>query len=386
MRIDYLSLHEASGYAVAARRCMEALAAAGAQVRWIPFVRGGRLGLGYEPADPRAIDTPLATSHLDSPRECDIVVGHLVPEYWPFVRAAYPRTPFVGNTAWETDRLPAHWPGLVDLADRVVVPVEWNAEVMRAAGVRKPITVVPHIAPDEKPRAGTAWDEIPTGAFVCYTIGPWTARKALPSVVRAYQLAFAGRSDTLLVVKTSRSDFSSARRSSPGRAGPGTTAWALARLLGEVREPAPVRLVPGDIEESEIDGLHAHGDCYVSLSRGEAWSLPVFDAAAHGNPVVVTGHGGPLAYLDPDTAFLVDHRLVAVDDPGNASYSSDQLWADASIEHAAALLRQVRDDPELAAARAARARIRIHRDFSATAVASIFLTLAATLIRGGRHA
>ena len=73
-------------------------------------------------------------------------VAHLVPEYYPLVRSVVPPGPFVAHTVWESDRLPRHWPELLDGTDLVIVPTEWNRTVFRASGVHTPVEVVPHVA------------------------------------------------------------------------------------------------------------------------------------------------------------------------------------------------------------------------------------------------
>lgn len=376
MRLHYLSLHEPSGYATAGVRLMQALREAGVELRWIPFVPGHALGpgFGYQPGRAGDVSDPALAELLAGPEECDVVVAHLVPEYWPYVRRLYRGTPVVGHTVWETDRLPAHWPALLDGVDLVVVPTVWNAQVTRSSGVSTPVEVVPHAAPRTQEVDSATWSDVPDDATVFYAIAPWTARKALPLVVHAYQRAFAGREDTLLVIKTSPNDQTVAGGPPLGPAAPGTTAWALALLLREVPHPAPVRLVTRTLAEAEVEALHTRGDCYVSLCRSEGWGIPPFDAAARGTPVVITGFGGHLAYLETDSAYLVDYDLVRVDDPlGGRSYTPDQHWAQPSVEHAAELLRRVLAEPGEAAARAAAARRRILHDFDPTVVAASFL-------------
>ena len=376
MRLHYVALHEPSGYAVAALRCMRALSDAGVGVRWLPLVPGSGWGdgLGYRPAGAGEIADPALADLLAGPAACDAVVAHLVPEYWPLLRERYPGTPLVGHTVWETDRLPAHWPPLLDTADLIVVPTAWNREVMERAGVRAPVRVVPHAAAVPRPVTGEAWSAIPHETFVVYTVAPWTARKALERTVLAYQAAFSGRDDTLLVIKTSARDLTAPHPESASPVAPGTTAWTLARLLGRFPRPAPVSLVTAELPETDIDALHARGDCYLSLCRAEGWGIPAFDAAAWGNPIVITGYGGQCAYLHADGAWLVDHDLVAVDDPaGGRSYTGDQRWAEPSIERGAALLREVEAAPAEARARAARSRDRVLREFAPPVVAEAFL-------------
>lgn len=382
MRIHYAALHEPSGYAVAALRLMRALNGAGIDLRWLPLVPGPGWGpgLGYRPATSAEVGDPALAGLLAGPGECDVVVAHLVPEYWPLLRARFPHTPLVGHTVWETDRVPAHWPALLDIADLIVVPTDWNREVIERAGVRAPVRVVPHVAASPHAAASDAWSAIPAETFVVYTIAPWTARKALERTVLAYQEAFAGRDDTLLVLKTSQRDFTAPHPESESPAAPGTTAWALARILGRFAAPAPVRLVTTVLCEGDLDALHARGDCYLSLCRAEGWGIPPFDAAAWGNPVVITGFGGQTAYLAADGAFLVDYDLVAVDDPaGGISYTGDQHWAEASLEHAAAQLREVAAAPAEARARALRSRDRVLAAYAAPIVAGTFLDALAAL-------
>jgi glycosyltransferase involved in cell wall biosynthesis len=374
VRIHYLAPHEPSGYATSAHRHMRALIGAGAELRWIPLVPGADWGLGHRPAATGEIDDPALAGLLGGPDECDVVVAHVVPEYWPLVRALYPGVPLAGHTVWETDRLPGHWQALIDEADLVVVPTAWNRELMERSGVRPPCSVVPHIAATPRAAESDLWSELPETAFVVYSIAAWTARKALGHTIRAYQSAFSGRDDTLLVLKTSPQDFSAPDAVPTSPIAPGTSAWALAQVLAEFPLPAPVMLVTRVLDERDLEALHTRGDCYLSLCRSEGWGIPPFDAAAWGNPVVITGFGGQLAYLGADSAFLVDHELVAVDDPAGAgSYSADQQWAEPSIEHGATLLRQVLADPAEAAARAERARRRVLGEFDAQVVGATFL-------------
>src|SRR5262249_517682 len=163
--------------------------------------------------------------------------------------------------------------------------------------------------------------------FVYYTIGEWTERKAVFKTIEAYLRAFARRDPVLLVVKTSPRDLRLPLSRGAGTAGKGTTAWSVARLLAQHRDPPPARLIAGELVDVDIVALHGRGNCFVSLSRGEGWGLGAFDAATHGNPVVTTGYGGQLDYL-ADSPHLVRFELVPVDDPaGFPSYAPDQRWA-----------------------------------------------------------
>ncbi len=373
-RCNYISLHEASGYAEAGRRCVLALAGAGAQVTWTPVVPGTGWGLYYEPLEATSVgDASLDPLLVRSPR-FDTAVAHLTPEYFPIVRTQHPDQFLIGHTVWETDRLPAHWPPLLEVADLLVVPCGWNAETIRAAGVGTPTAVVPHVVPAVTPCSSPTWSRVPPGAFVFYTIAPWTARKAPWNTVRAYLEAFTGSDPVLLVVKTSSRDFTHLSPAPVSPTAAGTAASALARLVGEFQDPADVLLVTGELTGVEMAALHTRGDCYVSLSRSEGWGLGAFDAGSYGNPVVTTGYGGHLDYLDDDTALLVDFELVPVHDPaGLPSYTPDQRWAEPSVADGARLLRTVFDDRDGALRRGHALADRVHSRYRPDLVAAEFL-------------
>ncbi|HUA94926.1 MAG TPA: glycosyltransferase, partial [Acidimicrobiales bacterium] len=369
----YLSLDEAGGYGTAAERCRGALEASGLELDWTPLVPGGDWGLGYAP--------PPALDPLDLPDrgKGQVVVAHLVPEYLPVVRERAPEALVVGHTAWETDRIPGHWGPCLDAADLVVVPSTFSAVALGSSGISTPVAVVPHVVAQDAPGPPASWGEIDPGLFVFYTIAEWNERKAVFHAVEAYLRAFTARDPVVLVVKTTHWD-----RRLPPPAGrhpvePGTSAWALARILARHDDPPPVVLVTRYLGENEIRGLHRRGDCFVSLCRSEGWGLGAFDAAAAGNPVVTTAYGGHLDYL-AGSPFLVGYDLVPVEDAtGGASYTPDQRWAEPDLDHGAELLREVLARGPEAATRAAERAEEIRQRYRPEAVAHAFRTAVASV-------
>lgn len=381
VRLRYVAEDAPTGYGDAADRLVRALRGSGTRVEYRGWsnTRGGE-----EPALVRFSRDPLPDEV--APDGAPTVV-HLVPEYYPLVRDVIAgRGPFVAHTVWETDRLPSHWAELLDIADRIVVPTAWNRDVFAAGGVTVPIDVVPHVACD--PVAGDAGRSlaIDDDVFVFYSIGRWDERKSMFHTVRAYLDAFDGDDPVVLVVK------SGPRIEMPPVAAWGsddpmswTTGWQIAHLVSGYTNPAHVRLEVGTWSDDEIAGLHTRGDCYVSLPRGEGWGIGAFDAAAYGNPVVATGWGGLLEFLDPELSYLVDSTLVPVEHHAFASYSPDQRWVEPHVDHAAELLRQVFADRVDARVRAQELGARVLRDYDPERVASRFCQVLASIPGGRGH-
>jgi glycosyltransferase involved in cell wall biosynthesis len=212
---------------VAARRCIAALTATGVEVQWTPFVPGRGWGLGYAPA--------LHETFYDAEGSApEALVAHLVPEFLPLVRKRAPNSFLVAHTVWDTDRIPGHWVSCLDEADLIVVPSRFSAEAIRASAVSTPVEIVPHAAAPLDASSEPSWPELASDAFVFYTIGEWTERKAIGKTIEAYLRAFTARDRVLLIVKSSPRDRTRAAVAR-GSAGEGTSAWSLAALLASPR-------------------------------------------------------------------------------------------------------------------------------------------------------
>lgn len=392
--LRYIGLGDVSGYAVAAAALVRALRAAGVRIAWEPLLPGGGLGLGYAPARAKEAGPEDLRALRNEAAACDVAILHLVPEYYPhFIARERGRgtRAVVGHTVWETDRLPAHWPALINLLDAVIVPTEWNRQVFRDSGVVIPILVVPHLP--RPARAVTAEDRahlrqrLPplAGRRVFYTISTWLERKSIGPLVAAFAEAFDEKGKVALVIKTTPHDLERVRRD-PGHEGeavpvrPQFEAMIGRAVLRHGRLPPPICLVTDDLPDGEIEALHELGDCYVSLCRAEGWGLGAFEAACAGRPVIVTGWGGPLAFLRAEDAYLVDWARVPVQ-PGeaNASYTPDQHWAEPDHAGAVAALRAVVADPAEAARRGARAARHIEESIVPAMVARDLLARLAAL-------
>ncbi|HTS24093.1 MAG TPA: hypothetical protein VMN79_20055 [Casimicrobiaceae bacterium] len=355
--VKYIAYPNASGYGLAAVAYVRALHNAGVPVWWQPWLLGGASYL-WQPSDGldrlplgRAADNDAALADLEAlaratfrPLDYDTVVVHTVPEHWPkFVEAG---KRMVGYTVWETDALPAHWPALLNAMDAVVVPCAMNAGLFRRGGVTRPLHVVPHIR--RHAWSAAARDQgialrlrlrIPDDHFVFYSIGAWDPRKALDDLIASFAETFEAKDHVTLLVKTSAIVTNAAHGGgAPVEPRVRELAAAAARRLGRAAPNIAV-IAADDISGRTIDAIHATGDCYVSLARGEGWGIGAFDAAALGKPVLVTGWGGHTDYLGEDYPGLIRYDMEPVSGwLPHASYRASQCWARPDPVHAASLM------------------------------------------------
>jgi glycosyltransferase involved in cell wall biosynthesis len=365
--LRYVAEDAPTGYGDAADRLVRAVREAGTRVEyrgWSNTREGAPPALVPFSRDP----LPHEVAAPGAP-----TVAHLVPEHYPPVREVVGDGPLVAHTVWETDRLPRHWPALLDTTDLVIVPTEWNRDIFASSGVHAPIAVVPHVATDPVPGDEGTGLRLDPDDFVFYAIGRWEERKALFLALEAYLCAFSADDPVVLVVKTGPNLEMRPDGWGAGNPRVWTTPWQVASIVRRFRNPARVQLEVGQWSDDRIAGLHARGDCYLTLARSEGWGMGAFDACAYGNPVVATGWGGFLEYLDDESAFLVDHTLTAVDHIAFTSYSPEQRWAMPDVDHAVDLVRAVVADPDAARARAALARERVLSRYAPARVARTFL-------------
>jgi len=357
--LKYISWNDTSGYAVASHRYIRGLIEQDIPLTWTPMIPGSSWGsaFGYEPFTGTRTGRQEFDPVCNKSMAYDTVLIHLVPEYFPRWIAQEPGKRHIGYTTWETDKIPDHWPEILNRLDRVWVPSTWNKEVFEGSGVTVPIDVIPHIlAPAPGPDARVAhplMSQVPPENYVFYSVNVWSRRKALWLLLEAYWSAFQAHEPVSLVLKTSRNDgtsrYGNKRFPLSGLARTSRTYRKLEKRYPH--KPSTILIAEENTPQPMIDMLHHRCDCYVSLSRAEGWGLGAFDAVAAGNPVIMTGYGGQTDFLPKEHAGLVDYNLIPVADAMNKkSYSPDQRWGDPDIQQAGQLMRSAFENP--AAARA----------------------------------
>lgn len=363
------------GIGAAAAAYISGLEDARVPVSWSPLGWPSDLwGTSYGPCSELPYEEAQHAAHLEligREIEHDAVVVCSTPLWHPALEAEAAGRRLVAYTTCESDRLSAQHVEVLSHFDAVLVPSTFSAKVFADSGVTPPVEVVPHCAPLEPPeKAGAS-----RGHFVFYTIATWTTRKAILETVEAFVRAFDATEDVSLVIHTTPEDQVALgrlqREPAAERLSPTASWFTLARALagrGAVPEVVlSTRLLP----PQGISALHERGDCFVSLSRGEAWNLAAFDAAAHGNPVIVTGWGGHLDYLPNGYPYCVGYDLVPTtcDEPDAWWVARPgERWARADVEEAASLMRHVFEHREEAYATGADLRNEIGRRFAAPTV------------------
>lgn len=342
---------DASGYAEAARNYALAIYEQGYPICVEP--------ISFEAARPDLGSQGELLDHLARAEiDYDKVVLHSTPDTWMYYGQNERDKYRIGYTVWETTALHPVWTQSCRLADEVWVPSRWNKEVFAASGVEQPILVVPHaIDPPDLEAAPAALSlDLPTDAFVFYSIFHWQERKNPAGLLTAYWSAFCGRRDVVLLLKTYIPDRDEA-----------AVLTAIEELRSRLRLPHYPEVVPvvAALSSEQMLALHRLGDCFVLLQRAEGWGLPHFEAAACGNPVITPRFGGQTDFLSDGSAYLVDYTLRPVTGMSwSPYYLGTQSWCEPDLAHAMRLMRHVVDHRDEAEKRGARARRYVSEHFT----------------------
>jgi glycosyltransferase involved in cell wall biosynthesis len=180
-------------------------------------------------------------------------------------------------------------------------------------------------------------------------------RKNPEGVIAAFGAAFRPSDPVQLVVRMSGYHAAYHRRS-------------LARLVElATATDLDVELLVHPLSRSEVLRLMSAADAYVSLHRCEGFGLTCAEAMLYRKPVIATGYSGNMDYMDAGCALPVDWEETEVRIP-DGPFRCGTRWAEPNLEHAAALMRQVYEDPHGTLALGRRARQRVLDQLSAERV------------------
>lgn len=327
-------LSSATGIGKSARLCAEALAADGIEISTadvskafaaadgIPY-----LAQGLAPA----LQPTLSVYHLNPPK---LPIGVLCSGIRTYRRAFN-----VGFWAWELQILPPEWVAGLRFVDAVMVPSSFCRDAV-ARYTSKPVLVVPHPVHLDTPAA----DTFPTqdGTFRILSIFSFDSsfeRKNPVALVRAFKQAFADdRGVELLLKSTGGSRYPEQLR----------------QLLREIGGASNITLVDDLWSPDQLSAALASTQAYASLHRSEGFGLTLAEAALAHIPVVATNWSGNTDFCPPDLCYPVHYDLVPVrDDHPDLAGTTGAVWAEPSVEAAAAQLRAVRASPEVARRKAA---------------------------------
>lgn len=320
------------------------------------------VGVPVLPRDVRLVDRDAAGAGLTpgrTPAEADVAFNLLClnPEQMlPYLSG--PEGPprdgraTIGIWSWEVDVLPPGWAQASREVDEIWTYSRFSADRVGLALGVPVIAIPPPVAP--RAEAGQTVHGLPGGfrVLAMFDYLSTLERKNPLGAIAAYRKAFGPRDGATLIVKSVNGQHRPERRE---------------EITEAARGRSDIVLLDRTMSGAERDALLGGCDCLLSLHRSEGHGLPLAEAMACGRPVVATAYGGNTDFMSDANSYLVRWTPVAVG-AGVEHYPPGASWAEPDVEHAARLLRSVREDAETSRRRVARAQADVWAMLSPEAV------------------
>ncbi|TDF92943.1 glycosyltransferase family 4 protein [Paenibacillus piri] len=274
----------------------------------------------------------------DGSKKRNVLIYHLLPQKLNMKRERKQFDRIILNTVWETTRIPRSWFPKINQFDTVCVPTTQNKIALRQSGVKVPIFIVPHGVHSEKFKPGNKKYHLPIakGRFVFVSVFGFQHRKNPETLLRAYWKEFSANDKVLLVIKTN------------GYTRHETGQWIRNRIesykkrLGFSKKTAPIVVITEHMSPAKLKGIYTLGDVFVLPTRGEGVGLPFMEALSSGVPVITTGWGGHMDFLNHGNSFFIKYKLQKPQISMNSKHAiarkfrslfsgKDQRWAEPDL-------------------------------------------------------
>jgi GT2 family glycosyltransferase len=248
----------------------------------------------------------------------------------------------IGYTMLEVDGFPPGWVRQANAMDEVWVPSEFNRQGFLRSGLRRPIHVAPLGVDVDYFHPGVASYRAPNGEFVFLSCFEWGERKEPWLLLAAFNDVFSAAEPVRLLCKIINRDPD-------------------VRLKEEIRR---LRLKASggrisylfnlEFPHYQLGSLYRSADCFVAVSRGEGWDMPLMEAMACGLPAIATDWGGHTEFVHAGIAYPLRVRGT-VPALAKCPYYAGYSWADPDPDHLRHLLREVYENQDEARRRGAAA-------------------------------
>ncbi|MEF3274045.1 MAG: glycosyltransferase [Chloroflexus sp.] len=240
----------------------------------------------------------------------------------------------IGYTMLEVNGLPGEWVAACNSMNEIWTPSRWGLETFAAAGVKRPIHVMPlGYNPDLFHPHGPA--QRLDDRFTFLSVFEWGERKAPDLLLKAYCAAFRRSDDVVLIVRTDNFDRS----------------ISVTQQISSLNLPSdgPPIVFLYNQRIADLGALYRSADCFVLVTRGEGWGLPILEAMACGIPVIATNWSAQTEFFHEGVGFPIRVRRL-VPAQAKCPYYTGWSWAEPDFDHLVYLMRYVYEHREEAQA------------------------------------
>ena len=271
--------------------------------------------------------------------------------------------------AWELSRLPKQWVVCLEGMNEIWAMSSFMGQMFRRSTSLPVYDLQLPVVLDQLETWSRTRFQIPENSFVflfMFDFDSHVARKNPEAVIAAFKLAFPVSSNipATLVIKSINSERHEKE-------------WSC--LKNKMDGDSRILQIHEVLPHSENTALMQCCDCYVSLHRSEGFGLTLAESMLMGKPIITTGYSGNMDFTNPETALLVDYKLVQVQ-PGDYPFSRGEMWAEPNIQQACEYMRELVEDSTFARPLAQKGVELIRNSFNTTAMGKRYKKRLSTLL------
>jgi len=200
------------------------------------------------------------------------------------------------------------WPDRLNLMDEIWTHSIYSAQSLLMSGVTKRIKIIPepydvntflttketffNYDPQKKP-------------FIFYTIGQYSEKKNIKSIILAYLLEFNKNDNVKLFIKTY--DYRKKNEDLEN-----IITYDMSVIKNIIRKPlnhyADIDVLCGYLKNSDIVRLHQSSDCYVNAARGDGFGAGAIEAALCNKIIINTKNIGSSTYFNSTNSLMINSK------------------------------------------------------------------------------
>jgi len=261
---------------------------------------------------------------------------------------------------WESEHIPQEYVNNLNFYDEIWVPAQYCKDIV-SKYCQMPVNIIPYpieidVDDHKDEEAESFYNKNSFNFFFMFDYNSTLERKNTLNLINAFEKAF-GKNDpkVSLTIKTSKSSKFVQERE---------------LLESHVKEFQNVKIIEKIYDKQTLYKIIKGCDSYISLHRSEGFGLTMAEAMYFGKPVIATNYSGNLEFMNHDNSFLVDFKKTKLNSLIN-NYDADTIWSEPNIDHAAELMKLVKENSDIVKNKAINGQITILTDFSVKKIGDI---------------
>ena len=330
----------------------------------IVWINSGNLDI--DPADKAILDKLIAKGKDITPEDTTLIHFSIATEFFG------EQSPFkntIGFTMLETDKTSQTWAHKCNQMDAILVPSAFCMSSFMQSNIVKPIRIIPFGVDFDKFKPEgpkLIKDEDITTKYNFLFVGQWLQqgdRKNILGTIRTFLNLFKDNSDVGLILKSYLVSAGTVDKMTMN-----AQIQGLRQQMGLKEDEGPkIYLVHGALTEESMIKLYRNADAFLLPTAGEAWGMPLLEAAAMELPIITTGGTGAESFLNPKYTIMLEHEWKPIGHmlywPG--VYEPHQQLTIPNMEEFSRMVHRIYKHQDISKAQAKKQREElIERDFS----------------------